>query len=131
VQVMTASERSFADLLRDIVRDLQEIIRSEVRLARTEIGEEIGKAKSAGMALAMAAVTGLFGLAFLLLAAVYALALVLPNWAAALIVGGVMALIAAVSLGTGKKRMKEIHPKPERTVETIKENVAWAKQQAK
>ena len=51
--------------------------------------------------------------------------------AAALLVGGVLALIATITLTNGINQFKTIHPTPERTVETIKENVEWAKQQAK
>ena len=77
------------------------------------------------------AVTAIFAVLFLLLTAVYALALVMPSWAAALIVGAALAVVATLMLTTGLKRFKQIHPTPERTVETIKENVEWAKQQAK
>ena len=45
---MPANERSFADVFQDIVRNIQEIVRSEVRLAKTEIRDEAAKAKSAG-----------------------------------------------------------------------------------
>jgi hypothetical protein len=55
----------------------------------------------------------------------------MPNWAAALIVGAVLALVASVVLTTGMRRFKQIQPTPVRTVETIKENVEWAKQHAK
>jgi membrane protein implicated in regulation of membrane protease activity len=79
----------------------------------------------------MGAVTAFFATFFLLLMIVYALTLVMPNWAAALIVGAALAVAAAVLLTAGVKQFKQIHPTPERTVETIKENVEWAKQHTK
>jgi hypothetical protein len=66
-----------------------------------------------------------------LLATVFELALVLPPWAAALIVGAALAVVGTLLLAGAVKRFKQIHPTPERTVEIIKENVEWAKQQAK
>ena len=62
---------------------------------------------------------------------VYALTLIVPDWTAALIVGTILAVIASVTITAGVKGFKQIYPTPERTVETIKENVKWAKQQTK
>ena len=82
---------------------------------------------------AQARLTAIFAVLFFLLTVVYALALVMPSWswAAALIVGAALAVVATLMLTAGVRRFKQIHPTPERTVETIKENVEWAKQQAK
>jgi uncharacterized membrane protein YqjE len=124
-------ERSFSDVLQDIVRNVQEIVRSEVRLAKTEIREEAVKAKSSVAMLGAGAVAAIFAVLFLLLTIVYALALVVPSWAAALIVGAGLAIAAGVMLMTGIKQFKQIHPRPERTVESIKENIEWAKQNTK
>jgi len=77
------------------------------------------------------ALTAIFAIVFLLLMIVYALALVVPTWAAALIVGAALTVLAILMLKAGVRRFKQIHPTPERTVETIKENIEWAKQQAK
>jgi hypothetical protein len=55
----------------------------------------------------------------------------MPSWAAALIVGTALAVVAGMTLAAGLKRFKQIHPTPERTVETIKEKVEWAKQHTK
>ncbi len=84
---MSLLDRSFTEVLQDIVGNIQTIVRAEVRLARTEVAEEVHKAKPAGLAIAGGAVLGLCAVVFLLLAAVYGLSLVMPNWAAALIVG--------------------------------------------
>ena len=128
---MAAGDRSFSGVLQDIIRNVQEIVRSEVRLAKTEILDEAAKAKSSALLLGAGAVTAIFAIFFLLLMIVYALALVVPSWAAALIVGAALAVVASVMLMAGVGRFKQIHPTPERTVETIKENVEWAKQHTK
>jgi uncharacterized membrane protein YqjE len=118
-------------VFQDILRNVQEILRSEVRLAKTEIREEAAKAKSSALMLGAGAVTAMFAMFFLLLTVVHALTLVMPSWAAALIVGGVLAGVACVILLAGTRRFKQIHPTPQRTVETLRENVEWAKQRAK
>ena len=128
---MPAEDRSFSDVFQDILHNVQDIVRSEVRLAKTEIREEVGEAKSAAVMLGGGALTSIFALLFFLLTLVYALALVMPSWTAALVVGAALAVIATLMLITGRRRFKQIHPTPERTVETIKENVEWAKQQVK
>lgn len=128
---MPASERPVSDVVQDIIRNIQEIVRSEVRLAKTEIRDEAAQAKSAGLLITVGAVTAMFALLFLLLMIVYALSMIVPNWAAALIVAVGLAVVSGGSLSAGLKRFKQIHPAPERTVESLKENVEWAKQQTK
>jgi uncharacterized membrane protein YqjE len=128
---MSAEDRSLSDVLQDILRNVQEIVRSEVRLAKTEIREEAGKAKFSAVLIGAGAVTAIFAILFLLFMIVYALALFMPSWAAALIVGAALAILATLMLMGGIRRFKQIRPTPERTVEIIKENVEWAKQKAK
>ena len=118
-----AGNRSVSDLLQDILRNVQEIVRSEVRLAKTEVWEETIKAKSSALWLGAGTISAVFAMLFLLLMIMYALALVMPTWAAALIVGAGLAATAAVSLMAGIKRFKIIHPVSERTVETIKHHL--------
>ena len=75
---------------------------------------------------------GLLGLmAFVLLsfAAAWGLAEVVPAGVAFLIVGGAYGLVALALLALGRQRLKTAKPVPEQTVETLKEDVAWAKQQ--
>ena len=128
---MAAQDRSFSDVVQDILHNVQEIVRSEVRLAKAEIGEEAAKAKSSAVLLGAGGVAAIYAVLFLLLMIVHALCFVMPNWAAALIVGVALAVGATLMLSAGVKRFKQLHPTPERTVENIKENVEWAKQQVK
>jgi len=124
-------ERSTADVLKDIVGNVQEIIRSEVRLAKAETTIEVVKAKSAVTLLGAGVACGLLGAAFLMLAAVYALTLVMAAWLAALIVGAAVAIIGAILISNGLGEWNRVNPKPERTIETVKENVEWMKNQTK
>lgn len=128
---MTTNARSFSAVLQDITANVQDIVRLEVRLAKTEVREEVGKATSAATFLGVGAACGLLGAAFTLLAAVYGLALVLPLWAAALVVGVVLVLVAAVTVRMGLARWRRVDPVPDRTIRNVKEQIAWSKQQLK
>src|SRR6185312_7607793 len=123
---MTAGQRSISTLLQDVVGNIQDIVRAEVRLAKTEVGEELGKARSSAMWFGVGLVAAVFSVLFVLLTMVYALSLVMPAWAAALIVAAAAGIVAAVTLSLGTKRFKTIHAAP-KTAASLRENVQWAK----
>ena len=128
---MTERERepSVASLLSGIVGDAQTLVRQEIALARQEIREEIGNAKDAGIKLGIAGMVLAIGGLLLILALAQGLADLLnwPVWAAYAVVGIVLAIAGAILFAAAQKRMQEISPVPEQTIETIKENVAWIK----
>jgi uncharacterized membrane protein YqjE len=125
------NEPSIADLLQGIVGNVQNIIRSEVRLAKTEMTEEATSAGKAAGVLAGGMVLAMYAVGILLLSAVYALRGPLPDWGAALVVGLVVAAIAGVMVKLGFDRIKNVNPKPEQTIESVKEDVKWVKQQSR
>lgn len=127
---MGAGIRSIPEILQDVLTNIQDIVRAEVRLAKAELGEELNRARSGGLLIGVGAVAAIFSTLFLLLACVYALGLVVPNWAAALIVAAAVGVAAAVTLGLGLKRLKTIQAVP-KTAASLKENVRWAKQRTK
>ena len=124
-------DRSLSEVFQDIVRNVQEIIRAEISLAKTEVREEASKAVSSLAWLVVGALSGMFAVVFILWTAAYALGLLWPMWAATLVVAGVLTLSAIGLLIIGIRRLRELHPTPERTVQTIKENVAWVRQSSK
>jgi len=125
------NNRSVADVLQDIVANIQTIIRSEVRLAKTEIAEEATKAGRAAGMIAGGTAAALFTVWLLLLTILFALSTAIPMWSASLVLFVVMAAITIILLSVGKKRWKTVHPKPEKTIESVKESVEWAKHQAR
>lgn len=125
----TSTDRSMAELVRGIIGNAQEMVRAEVRLARAEIREEINKSVAAGKKVGIGAVVGLFGLGFVLVAVSQLLATVMPDWAASLVVGVVLAGIAGFLLMKSRGDLKV--PKPEKTIENVKENVEWMKNQTR
>ena len=126
------AERSVPQVFLDIIGNVQEILRSEVRLARTELKHEAGNAARAAVMFLVGVVVGLYALGFLLLALVYGLAtLFVSGWIAAIAVGGALAVIALALLGIGRGRMRKVHPAPERTIRTVKETLDWDKSRSK
>ena len=125
------TDRSVSEVLQDIVRNIQDIIRAEVRLAKSEVREEVVKAKAAGVFLGVATLSAVFAVLFLLFASVYALAHVMPDWAAALLVAVVLGVVALITMRLGLGRLERVHPTPDKTLDSLKENVQWAKHQNK
>ena len=122
-------ERSFSDVLDDIVGNVQGIIRSEVRLAKAEIQEETTKAAKAAGALGSGVVLAVYAVGFLFLTCLFALQIVVRPWLAALIVAVVLGTAAAILVNHGIKRMRRVAPRLDKTIDTIKENFEWAKNQ--
>jgi uncharacterized membrane protein YqjE len=129
--VFSVVERSISSLLKDIVGNLQQIIRAEVRLAKVEVGEELSKATQAMVLLAIGALFGAMALAFLLLGAVYALAHVIQPWAAAVLVAIGAGAVGGALVAVGISQIKRVSLPPARTVTSVQENIQWAKAQAR
>jgi membrane protein len=121
--------RGTGPLLRSIVADLSTLVTKQIELAKQELGEMVGtRAKAIGV-FGAAAVLGLFVIGFLGMAGAEALALVLPRWAAMLIVGAVFALLAVIAVFVARSWLRSSASKPDLTTESLKEDVEWAKQQ--
>jgi uncharacterized membrane protein YqjE len=129
--VFDVVERSISSLLKDIVGNLQQIIRAEVRLAKVEVAEELTKGKQAMVLLAIGGLFGAMALAFLLLGAVYLLAHVVQPWVSAVLVALGAATIGGALIAVGARRLKRITLPPARTVTSVQENIQWAKAQAR
>ena len=124
----SGAKRPLGSIVSSVMDGVRSLIRKEVELAKIEVTEAVAvRAKGAGM-MAAAGVFALFALVFIAAAGSAALDLVLPRWAANLIVGGVFLLIALIVFLVGRRAMKNA-PTPQRTQETVKEDVRWAKQQ--
>jgi uncharacterized membrane protein YqjE len=121
--------RTMAEILRDIIADVQEIVRSEFRLAKAEVQEETAKVARSGIPLIVGLLLGLYALGFILLAAVHALSIVVAAWLATLIVGFVVGVVSLILINLGRNRLKGVKVVPEKTIGTVKENVQWARNQ--
>ena len=122
-------ERPLVDVLKDIIGNVEEMMRSEVRLVRVELREEASEAARAGAIIAAGGAMGMLGLAFLLLCVTQLLYRVMPDWAATLLVGLTLSIIGAAFIAKGRAALRM--PTPDRTIENVKENVEWMKNQTK
>jgi uncharacterized membrane protein YqjE len=120
--------RSIAELLKQLSQETTTLVRQELELAKAEVAE---KGKKAGVGAAMFGAAGAAGLATL--GAFTAFLILVLNtfmaaWLAALIVTVVYGVIAGVLALQGKQKVQEASPPvPEQTVETVKEDIEWAK----
>ena len=123
-------DRSLGELLKQLSEQTTRLVHQELELAKAELRQ---KGKQAGMGAGLFGGAGALGLAALgALTACFILALnaVMPAWLAALIVAVVYGIIAFVLVKQGQARMKRATPPvPEQTIETVKEDVEWAKTQ--
>ena len=123
-------DQPLPELMKTLANQTTSLVRQEIDLAKAEFSE---KGKKAGQGAGMfggAGVIGFLALAALTAAAILGLATALPDWLAALIVGLVYAAVAGVLALQGRNKVQEAGPPvPEQTVETVKEDVEWAKTQ--
>ena len=125
--VTIVGERSTVDLIKDVVANIQSIIRSEIRLANAEMKEKATRASRASITMVAGGVLVLYGFAFLLVCIYQALTIVMWPWLSALIIFAVLSVIGLTMLAMGRSRLKRIKPKPEMTMERVKEDVQWLK----
>jgi hypothetical protein len=126
-----AAERSLGELFGEMSGELSTLIRKEMELARVELKDEARQAGKAGGMLGVGAFTGYMAVVLLSFAAAWALSDALDNqpWAGFLILGALFGIAAAVLVQNGRKKLQEISLVPEQTVETLKEDMQWVKQQ--
>jgi uncharacterized membrane protein YqjE len=124
-------DHSTAELVKQLTAQTSELVRKEVELAKTELSE---KAKTAGAGAGMlggAGIAGLLALAALTACLILLLDEAMNAWIAALIVTALWGAVAGLLALRGRERVKEgMPPAPEQTVETVKEDVQWARKQA-
>jgi hypothetical protein len=121
--------RSLGELLVRVLDGARTLVRKEAELARIELKEAMAQRAAGAGAFALAAVFGLFAMGFILAAAAAALAVVLPMWAALLIVGVTLFLVTAIGILVGRQQLRKAPMTPVRTRASLKEDVAWAKSQ--
>lgn len=124
-------ERSIGELFGQLTQDMTLLVRQEIQLARTEMSEKISRVTANLLSVGAGGfVAYLGGLALVgaLILAIRDLADISLAWSS-LIVGAVLAIIGYVMLQRGLKELKRVDLAPRRTVETLKDDVQWAKEQ--
>jgi uncharacterized membrane protein YqjE len=122
-------ERGIGELVKDLAGQTSTLVRQEIKLAQAEVTEK-GKVAGRGAGLlAGAGVAAVLMLGTLTAVLVVALDSALPLWLAALIVTLLWGIVAAVLAQTGRKALQTATPPAPQTVETLKEDIQWAKTQ--
>jgi Putative Actinobacterial Holin-X, holin superfamily III len=125
-----STDESLGELVSHLTTDLSKLTRQELALAKAEMQAEAKKAgKGAGL-LGGAAFAGWMLALFVSLTAMWALADVMHIAWAALIVAAVWAVVGAILLAVGRKAMREVNPKPDQTVDSLKEDAKWLTQKS-
>jgi hypothetical protein len=115
------ADASIGELVRSLGQDVSSLMRQELELAKAEVKQEVVKTGKATGMFGAAGFAGYMMLLFGSIAAWWGFATLMdPGWAA-LIVTAIWAVIGAVTFMMGRRQFREVHPKPERTVETVKE----------
>lgn len=122
--------RSLGDVVQDAAGHIQDIVRSELRLARAELAEEAAKAKGAAALLGGGALAGYFAGALVIVTADRILSAVMPKWLASFFMAGACGFAAVSMIGSGTTLLKQIGS-PEKTVQTVKEDIQWAQNQTR
>ncbi len=121
-----AEERTLGQLVAEASRDLSDIVRHEVALAKAELRDDV---KAAGVGAGMFGAAGYLGFVasiLIFIAAALGLAELLPGWAAFLVVAGVLLLLAGILALVGRSRVRKVSP-PERTIRSAKATIAAVK----
>ena len=121
------SQRSVGELISEVTQDLTTLLSQEVALAKAELRVEAGKAGKTAGAFGAAGAAGYFALLFASWTLLFALHALFDSYTwAALVVTLLYAVAGAVLFSRAKKTAKTINPTPEKTVQTVKEDVQWA-----
>lgn len=126
---VTKEERSLGELFSELANETSMLVRQEVSLAKTELTQ---KAVSVGTNVGFLVAGGLVGYAALLAilaAAIIGLSYFIPAWAAALIVGAIVGIVAFVLISSALAALKKTNLTPTQSVESIKEDAEWLKNQ--
>ena len=126
-----ADDTSVTDLISGLVNDAQQLVRREIDLAKREVTIELDKAKQGAVALGIGAGVAIIGALLLAHMLVYLVQDLtgLSLWVSYLIVGAVFAIGGGLMLMQGLKRMKEVDPVPRETIESVRKDVQWIKEQ--
>jgi hypothetical protein len=118
--------RSTAQLIKDLSEQASRLVRQEIELAKKEVTEKGKQAGIGAAALAAAALVGLLALGVFTAFLVLALDEAMPSWTAALVVAVMWALVAMGLAFFGREKLREAGPPvPEKTVESVKEDIEW------
>src|SRR5690349_6619137 len=119
---MAAEERTLGQLVSDASRDVSELVRYEIALAKSEVQRDVKRVATGSAVFVVALVVVLYSIVALIIAVALVLAIWLPAWAAFLIVFVFLLLLAAGLVLFGMRQFKRVKP-PERAIRSTKETI--------
>jgi uncharacterized membrane protein YqjE len=123
------NERPISAILQDVFAALSALLRSEIALAKTELKGDAAALLRIAPMFVVGAVLGLFALGYLLTAALLALLLVIPAWAASLCIFVIAGIIGTGIVSAARARWRTLNLKSQKTIRTMKEDAEWLKTQ--
>lgn len=125
------SDASIAELVRSLLADIRMLLQGELELAKLELKDKGSDLGIAGGLLGGALAVALFALGTLIATAVLVLAIVLPGWAAALVVATVLVMVALLLFVVGRNKMRRAWPPaPKETIDSVLEDLEWMRREA-
>jgi hypothetical protein len=128
--VDTDHRMSLRELVGGVADDARDLVRCEVALARTEMEQKLDRLIAGIVSLFGAMMLAFVGLIIVLMAAAQGLARVMPDWAASLIVGGVVLLIGVILAGAARKALSPSGMVPDRTMRNVQADASVVKEHA-
>lgn len=123
------TEPSIGSLFNDLTEDMGKLVRQEIELARIETVQKVNKAMRSIILMVAGGLLAYAGLITLIITSAIALGNIMPYWLSSLIVGVVVLIVAAILISSGRSSLANLTVVPENTVESIKEDARWAKEQ--
>lgn len=123
------TEPSLGQLFTELSDDMSTLVRQELELAKAETMQKVSQATRSIIMMVAGGLLAYAGLISLVIAAAIALGALMPYWLSSLIVGLVVIVIGAVLVMSGRSSLANLSLVPEKTVETLKQDARWAKEQ--
>jgi len=123
-----SKDESLTELIGDLANQSAGLVRDEIALAKQEMQEKLLAFRASLIVIALGSVFALIATLMFCTAAIAGLSVYLPVWQAALLVGGLFALVAGLAVPIGVARLKRVSFKPKETLKTLEENKRWLKE---
>ncbi len=124
-------DRSIGELIAELSRETTTLVRQELQLAKVEMSQKASRAgKNVGF-LVVGGVVAYTGLLAIIAAVIIVLGNVIALWLSALVVGAVIAAVGLVLVIKGVNTLRQEDPTPQETIETLKEDREWLRDQTR
>ncbi len=124
-------DRSIGELIAELSRETTTLVRQELQLAKVEMSQKASRAgKNVGF-LVVGGVVAYMGLLAIIAAVIIVLGNVIALWLSALVVGAVIAAVGLVLVIKGANTLRQEDPTPQETIETLKEDREWLRDQTR